>query len=142
MFVMVSMMRDNAEAGGNGRFECSIDSWALLLDIGKAFGWKPCGTTYLPINVTNLATNLIDATVQHDYLPGDSRDRKCVDAGDAKAWATALSAARRSPHLAAMVGAQLDAVDLAASDHTRIDTVLNEFGAYAVGGSFSFALAS
>ena len=35
-----------------------------------------------------------------------------------------------------------DAAEWAASDRTQINTVLNEFGAYAVGGSFSFALAS
>jgi hypothetical protein len=132
MEFMVSMVRGSTDAGGRDRYSCSMGDWDLLLQIGKTFGWKPAGSTYLPAP----KASVIDATVRHDYEPGDKKDYKQVDAQDAVAWAQALSEARRSPHLAAMVGVRSaeDAID------PRYTALLDEFIAYAYRGEFSFAL--
>lgn len=134
MGCVVNMVRNSVEAGGRDRFECKDTTWELMLTIGKAFGWKPYGTSYAPIDRDGGAPN----SALHDYLPGDSRDRKYVDADDAKAWAAALSLARESPQLAAMLDArpELNANRVAEST-ARID----EFIEYVFGGAFDFARA-
>ncbi len=136
---MVSMVRDSTEAGGRDRYSCSASDWALLLEIGKTFGWKPSGSTYLPAPKASAT----DATVRHDYKPGDRKDYKQIDALDAIGWAQALSAARRSPHLAAMIDSRSGAspvTEETSAANARYLALLDEFIAYAYGGAFSFAL--
>ncbi|MBC7982831.1 MAG: hypothetical protein H7Y02_03155 [Candidatus Obscuribacterales bacterium] len=138
MSSMINMARASAEAGGRDRFECSSDAWSLLLEVGKAFGWKPHGTTYVSLTTANLS----DTVVLHDYQPGDSRDRKCVDADDAKSWAKALGVARGSSHLAAMVNARAGGTVVSDDSQTinpATATVMDEFIAYTFGGAFTFA---
>lgn len=145
MSFTVNMMRDSAEAGGRDRFSCSSATWELLVEIAKTFGWKPRGATYLPARVADHS----DTAARHDYQPGDRQDYKRVEADDAIAWAVALSEARRSPHLIAMVGARpgpavLDDRASAGemqSAHAPFAVIMDEFIEYAFGGAFSFARA-
>ena len=69
-----------------------------------------------------------------------------MEAEDALAWATSLSEARRSPHLAALVSGEAESTSSAhqrsARGTTAVETflpVMDEFIEYAFGGAFSFA---
>ena len=145
MSYMIEMVRDAAEAGGRDRFAVSVEVWELLQDVGKTFGWKPHGTTY----VRESSAKPLDAPAVHDYRPGDRFDRKTITADDARAWAAALNAARYSPHLVALVGTRPGEVVLhgpATTDETQSANApfavsMNEFAEYAYGGAFSFARA-
>jgi hypothetical protein len=143
MSFMIEMVRDSAEAGGRDRFSVSDEAWDLLQEIGKTFGWKPAGATY----ARHAAAKPLDAVVLHDYRPGDRLDAKIVADEDARAWAAALTTARHSPHLLALIGARPGVVVLdeaASKDETRSANApfavsMNEFIEYAFGGAFSFA---
>ena len=145
MTFMIEMVRDSVEAGGRDRFSLSADAWGLLQDVGKTFGWKPIGTTY----ARKPSANAVNVSALRDYLPGDSLDPKVVTADDAMAWATALSQARQSPHLGALIGFRPGAVvlhDLTTMDESRsanapFTVSMDEFIEYAFGGAFSFARA-
>lgn len=140
---MVQLARESTGPGGRDRYACSSATWDLLIEIGETFGWKPRGTTYLPARGAHSA----DSDVRHNYQPGDDRDYKRVEADDAIEWAMALREARRSPHLAAMIGARADFLSLpaaATSDDAKsanapVAAVMEEFIEYAGGGAFSFA---
>jgi hypothetical protein len=146
MLFMIDMLRNSAERGGRDRFACSSVAWDLLLELGQAFGWKPLGTIYLPTAVSSRAAS----GVRHDYQPGDPKDSKQVEVEDAIAWAQALSEARRSPHLAAMLGdrpgpAALNvgaSAEQLSSVNAPFNTTLDEFIEYAFGGAFVFARSS
>jgi len=145
MTYTVNIVRVSGALNGGDRFACSSDAWELTMEIGRAFGWKPRGASYVRTKRVDLSTTV----VLHDYRPGDSRDLKCVDTDDAKAWANALIAARRSPHLAAMVSGRAGnaVLELAAmanagkSVDLPINEVLDEFIEFALGGAFLFARA-
>ncbi len=139
------MVRNSSEPGGRDLFSCSPDAWALLLEIGLAFGWKAQGASYVPGEFA-IAT---DSPARHGYQPGDVQDSKLINAVDALEWATALSTARDSPHLSAMIG---DRSPVAGSHETAMakelrsaetpfDTIMDEFITYAFGGSFVFFFA-
>lgn len=128
---VVEMFRDAAERHGRDRFSCSLPVWRFLKDLAVTFGWQPRGTTY-----STQANPGIDLPARHDYQPGDSRDRKYVDAEDAIAWANALGVAKRSSHSTAMIEAAADGALMEAPLHSLID----EFVAYAYGGAFAFAI--
>ncbi len=139
----VNMVRNSVEAGGRDRFSCSAGAWGLLLDLGKAFGWKSHGTSYVPSDLALVP----DRLARHDYQPGDAQDSKLVDAADALEWAKALSAARDSPHLTAMIG---DRTPVAVPHHTATSEelrsanvpfiiIMDEFIAYAFDGEFVFS---
>jgi hypothetical protein len=125
------MFRDAAERHGRDRFSCSLPLWRFLKDLAVTFGWQPRGTTY-----ATMANAGVDLPARHDYQPGDSRDRKYVDAEDAIAWANALEAAKHSAHSTAMIEAAAADASIEAPLHTLID----EFVAYAYGGAFAFAI--
>lgn len=137
------MVRPSAEPGARDRFTCGQDEWALLLQVAESFGWKPRGTVYEPTR----GSSPTSSTVRHDYLAGGERDRKLVEVADAIALAAALSEARRSPHLRAMLSATSDSTGAssgASSVETqeaseRFDAVMGEFIDYAFGGAFFFA---
>ena len=140
----VNMARDSAESGGRDLFSCTSTDWRLLLRIGETFGWKPRGATYLPVR----GASVPDATVRHDYEPGEPKDYKQVDAEDALAWAISLSEARHSPYLAALVSGETESTSSAQQRSARGTTAVNafapvmdEFIEYAFGGAFSFARA-
>ena len=140
---MVRMTRIDAQAGGLQHFACSSAAWELLLELGQSFGWKPAGTTYMPARVKEVP----DAAVRHDYRPGDTRDRKCINGEDALVWARALSEARHSPHLDTLLGsrpaptvlAESASVDQVRSANAPFTVVMDEFIEYAFAGPFSFA---
>jgi hypothetical protein len=132
---MVEMFRAAQEANGRDRFSCSAQEWKLLLSVGETFGWKPRGTTYeLPAN------SKVDDPARRDYEPGERSDKKRVDGEDARNWARALEAARRSAQLATVVENHLKVMsprpDLGL---VALHTLMKEFGEYAYGGSFTFA---
>lgn len=146
--VRVSLLRNIDKRGQRDRFSCDLTAWDLLLEVAVSFGWKQRGTTYVAAGFP--AANRPGATdpvTRHDYQPGDTRDPKCVDSVDAIAWAAALSAAHRSPHLAGM----LDATMITASARSGLRwatlhgspfvSVMDGFTAYAFAGSFEFARA-
>lgn len=145
MTFIVNMVRDSAEPGGRDRFSCSSIAWELLIELGTTFGWKPKGAVYLP------AVGAVRAVLaaRHDYRAGDPQDPKQVEADDATEWAAALSAARRSPHLTAMLGARpgLATLGTDASDeqvrsvNAPFTAILDEFIEYAFGGAFVFSRA-
>lgn len=133
---VVEMFRDAAERHGRDRFACSLPVWRFLKDLAVTFGWQPRGTTYAMV-----VNPEVDIPARHDYQPGDSRDRKYVDANDAIAWANALKAARDSSHSAAMIDAALSAMTVdGASMETPLRSLVDEFAAYAYGGAFAFAI--
>lgn len=137
------MVRNSPEPGGRDHFSCSVGAWQLMLDVGKAFGWKSLGTRYVP---GNMATFCDSPATRHGYRPGDVRDKKLVDALDALEWARALSAARTAPRLSDMIGdgppitalrhpATAEAVRSANAPFT---TTMDEFIEYAFNGEFEF----
>lgn len=131
---VVEMYRDAAEAGGRDRYSCSVSSWKLLQEIGQAFGWQPAGATYVaPVQLK------VQASARRDYQPGGTLDQKCIEQGDATAWAGALELAKGSPHLAAMLAAR--GVGSAAAVALWCG-VLEEFVQFAYGGAFTFLLSS
>ena len=144
---MIEMTRDSAESGGRDRFSLSSDAWTHLLALGTTFGWQQSGTRYLRKPTAKVAD--IDADAVHDYLPGNHLDYKLIDADDAYAWATALSAAQSSPHMQAAVSDSADAIVLRGTPSTEATQSVNapfavtmtEFIEYAYGGAFSFARA-
>ena len=139
----VNMVRFSVEPGGRDQFSCSLSAWELLLELGNTFGWKSLGTTYVP---SDLAVEF-DNPTRHDYLPSDQQDSKSIDALDALNWATALSEARNSPHLTAMIGnrplivtlRETAAAETLSSVSAPFITTMNEFIAYAFGGKFAFS---
>lgn len=140
---LVKMVRNSIEPGGRDHFSCSSYAWELLLEIGETFGWKSLGTSYVPGDFAIVPNNL----ARHGYRPGDPQDSKLVDATDAIQWAKALSEARASPHLAAMIGDRPLIVALHAtataeelrSMNAAFTTTMDEFIAYAFGGEFEFS---
>ncbi|HEY5807847.1 MAG TPA: hypothetical protein VIT67_07755 [Povalibacter sp.] len=145
--VHVSLVRGINKRGQRDRFVCDLTAWDLLLEVAVSFGWKQRGTTYTVAGLP--ATNHPGAAevARHNYHPGDSRDPKCVDNVDAIAWAAALSAAHRSPHLAGMLEATLTTASersglrWAALHNSPFVIVMAGFTAYAFSGAFEFARA-
>jgi hypothetical protein len=133
--VVVEMFREAGAPGGRNRFDCPLPAWELLWEIGRAFGWRPLGTTYVMPG-----KSAIDVPARRDYRPGSSQDRKRVEAEDALAWARALEVAKASPYLAAMVEARAAAlVGNVGRGSGLLTGVLDEFVEFAYGGSFEFA---
>ena len=68
-----------------GRFDCSIDTWPMLLDLAEKYGWEPMGTT--------AELGLVG---QPDHDPADwsgtyfSNETQVVKEEDARNMATAL----------------------------------------------------
>lgn len=143
MQFIVSMVRNSVESGGRDRFSCSSPAWELLIEVAQTFGWKALGATYRPPNDENPEPD----SVRHDYRPGSRRDFKFVTRADATAWANALSEARKSPHLDAMIGARPGAITLPPgtsaealqSANAPFAVVMDEFIVYAFGGAFCFS---
>lgn len=108
----------------------------MLLDLGRAFGWRSVGTTYvLP------ARSTIELPARRNYEPGESRDRKHVTSEDAMGWALALEQAKASAHSAAMIEARSIARrKLGEGSEELLPGVIDEFIAFAYGGAFDFAI--
>ena len=144
--VRVSLVRGLDKRGQRDRFICDLTAWNLLLEVAVSFGWKQCGTTYaiagFPAANDHAAA---ESAARHNYQPGDSRDPKCVDSLDAIAWAAALSAAHRSPHLAGMLEATLttaferSGLRWAVPHSSPFTIVMDGFISYAFAGAFEFA---
>jgi hypothetical protein len=138
MSAIVEMFREAAAPGGRNRFSCPLQTWELLWELGRAFGWTPKGTTYvLP------AKSTVEAPARRNYQPGSEHDHKHVEADDAMAWARALEVAKDSPHTAAMIEARSAAlVDAGNLGGQVLPGVVDEFIAFAYGGAFEFAIYS
>ena len=69
MGAVVEMYRDAVEVKGRDRFSCSLATWALLAELGQAFGWRPQGTTYrIPPRLK------VETPALQDYQPGNALD--------------------------------------------------------------------
>lgn len=138
MSAIVEMFREAAAPGGRNRFSCPLQTWELLWELGRAFGWTPRGTTYVVP-----ARSTVEAPARRNYQPGSEYDHKHVEADDAMAWARALEVAKGSPHTAAMIEARSAAlVDAGNVGGQVLPGVLDEFIAFAYGGAFKFAIYS
>ncbi len=142
----VSLVRGLAGRGQHDRFFCDLSAWDLMLEVAVSFGWKQRGTTYAPGGFPAANNHVAaDSVTRHNYQPGDSRDPKCVDSVDAIAWAAALSAAHRSPHLAGMLEATLmlpaarNRLRWATVRGSPFATVMDNFTTYAFAGEFEFS---
>src|SRR5689334_1228262 len=103
----IEMQRGNPRRN-TANFACDLSSWRFMLEVGKAFGWRPRGAPYVELVIYGKRT-LKSVPMRRDYEPGSSNDPKQLEADDALAWAKALSTARDSPHLREMVSAYLSA---------------------------------
>lgn len=133
MSATIEMFRNTAAPN---RFSCPLDVWELLYELGRAFGWRPVGTTYV---IAPQST--VESPARRNYEPGSSRDQKLVGEVDAMAWARALEKAMASSHLAAMIEAR----SLALASNGKVydellPGVIDEFIEFAFGGAFEFAI--
>jgi hypothetical protein len=132
----IEMFRDAGSSRGRNRFSCSLSTWELLTELGRTFGWRPTGTTYV-VPVTSRA----QAPALRNYEPGGSQDTKLIETQDALAWAQALELAKTSPHVPAMIEAR--ALALARGGRPAGDLlpgIIEEFVVFAYGGAFKFAV--
>jgi len=130
----VELSRDAGNLDRGDRFSCPLSVWELLRELGRTFGWNPTGTTYVVPEKSK-----VEAPALRNYQPGGALDRKHVTAADALAWANALTVARHSPHLAAMMDAR------SSSDQTTCETGqlldrLERFIEFARRGAFTFSV--
>lgn len=138
MNAIVEMFREAAAPGGRNLFSCAPPTWELLWEIGRAFGWRPSGTTYVMP-----AKSAVEVPAPRDYQPSGSQDHKRVEEEDAVAWAGALEVAKASPHLAAMIEARSGALLDGGKDGSEsLSGVLDEFIEFAYGGAFEFSIRS
>lgn len=135
---VIEMFRDAPGSSTVARFSCSLNAWELLRELGETFGWRPKGATYVAPPGRKIA-----ARAQHNYQPGDFRDRKWIDADDAHAWADALRIARRSSHLNAMIEARTKAGGGGDSEEERnaVLALIDRFVDFSADGAFAFAVA-
>lgn len=119
------------------QFTCSLPDWNFMRDLGQTFGWHPVGTTYLPQQGQRARHN----PIKHDYQPGDSQDRKRVEAADSAQWAEALEIARRSPFISGMLRThvQLQGAS-AANTEQSLQLQVRNFISFARRGAFTIAL--
>lgn len=131
--VVVELFREP----GDDHLMCTLPDWNFMRDLGKTFGWHPVGTTYLP----QQGQRSRHKPIKHDYQPGDSQDRKRIEANDCEQWAAALDEARRSPFISGMLRthAQLqDASD--AGTEQSLHAQLQNFIEFVRRGAFTIAL--
>jgi hypothetical protein len=72
MTAIVEMFREAAAPGGRNRFSCPLQTWELLWELGRAFGWTPRGTTYVVP-----AKSTVEAPARRNYQPGS----ECLGGG-------------------------------------------------------------
>lgn len=136
--ITVELFRYTAGASARQRCAFPLPIWDLLWELGRAFGWRPAGTTYVAPS-----TSPIESLPRHDYQPGGALDHKCVDEEDAAAWARALDLAKESPHAAAMIDAQ--SVAFTSGGKPTGELLAEEVDAFiefARDGAFQFTLSS
>lgn len=127
--LIVEMSR---EPGGD-HFSCTVPDWNFLSELATTFGWRPIGTIYLPQH----GQPARDKPIKHDYRPGDSQDRKRVEANDSAHWAAALQVARQSPFITGILQARVRAVG---GDEQTLQRLLQDFVRFAHQGAFTIAL--
>ena len=110
--------------------------WDLLWELGRAFGWRPTGTTYVvPPN------SPVEMPALRNYEPGGTQDHKRVEEEDAIAWARALDQAKASRHTAAMIDAQSLALASSGKETEELHAdVLDDFVEFVRGGAFEFGI--
>lgn len=122
---------------GDELFTCPLPDWNFIHELGRTFGWHPAGTTYLPQHGQQARDN----PIKHDYQPGDSQDRKRVEADDSALWVTALDGARRSPFISGMLRnrVKLQGANATGTEQS-LDLLLRNFIEFARRGAFTIAL--
>jgi len=124
-------------ASGEDQFTCILTDWNFIRDLGLTFGWHPAGTTYLPQQGHRAGRN----PIKHDYQPGDSQDRKRVEADDSAHWAAAIDAAKRSPFISGMLRKHVQQQDEnRLSSEPSLHSQLQNFIEFARRGAFTIAL--
>jgi hypothetical protein len=124
-------------ASGDDAFSCTLTDWNFFRDLGLTFGWHPAGTTYLPQQGQRARHN----PIKHDYQPGDSQDRKRVEAEDSGQWTAALDQARRSPFISGMLRQHVQLSEgNRVSDEQSLRSQLQSFIEFARRGAFTIAL--
>lgn len=124
-------------ASGDDQFSCTLTDWNFIRDLGLTFGWRPTGTTYLPQQGQRARHN----PIKHDYQPGDSQDRKRVEAEDAEQWAAALDAAKRSRFISGMLRKHVQERDEnRLSAEPSLHSQLQSFIYFARRGAFTITL--
>ena len=137
MGATIEMFRGSAKSKDPPGFACSLELWELLWELGQTFGWRPKGATYVAPAGRKISTPIL-----RNYDPGAALDRKWVDAGDALDWAAALSVARQSPHLEAMLDARCaPAGGVGGCERDQLPFVIDRFIGFASNGAFEFAVA-
>jgi hypothetical protein len=108
-----------------------------MFELGKTFGWRPEGTTYLP----QRGQQARRTPIKHNYQPGDTQDGKRVEAEDSAQWIAALERARRSRFIAGMLQshARLQRPGNRVTERSLQLLILN-FIEFARRGSFTIAL--
>lgn len=133
--LVVELYRDS----GDDQFTCTLTDWNFIRDLGRTFGWRPVGTTYLP----QLGQRARNNPIKHDYQPGDTQDSKRVEAHDSAQWAAALDAAERSPFISGMLRAYEQRQDRNPTDTEHsLHSQLQTFIQFARRGAFTIALKS
>lgn len=126
-------------SGGDDLLTCSLTDWNFIRDLGLTFGWHPAGTTYLPQQGQRARHN----PIKHDYQPGDSQDRKRVEADDSAHWVAALEAAKQSPFISGMLRKHLQLQEASRMSAERsLQSQLQSFIEFARRGAFTIALQS
>jgi hypothetical protein len=120
---------------GEDQFSCTLTHWNFLRDLGKTFGWRPVGTTYLP----QRGEQARHAPIKHDYQPGDSQDSKRVGIDDSSRWAAALDGARRSPFISGMLQARAQLPDMHDTEQS-LQLLIQKYISFARRGEFTIAL--
>ncbi|MBM0103114.1 hypothetical protein JM946_00070 [Steroidobacter sp. S1-65] len=124
-------------ASGDDEFTCTLADWNFIRDLGLTFGWHPTGTTYLPQQGQRARHN----PIKHDYQPGDSQDRKRVEAADSARWAAALEEAKRSPFISGMLRKHIQQREESRPDaEPSLHSQVQRFIEFARRGAFTIAL--
>lgn len=133
---IIQMTRESGQPGRD-QFSCTLPDWDFMLELGRTFGWRPVGTTYLP----QRGQQARHKPLKHDYQPGDIRDGKRVEAEDSSLWVAALERARRSSSLPGMLQAHAQGQEPGNKATERsLQLLLQNFIAFARRGPFTIAL--
>lgn len=130
------MFREGAERSGRERFSCSLRAWDFINELGRTFGWRPKGTTYVEPPGRKGPT-----PAPRNYQPGEAQDRKWIETRDVHGWAEALRVARGSQYFDAMIathcGSQPGSVE---SKPERLTFEIDQFIEFCRGGAFEFSI--
>lgn len=144
MEATVELRHDSRKRSDATRRTCTLEFWTLMIELGRTFGWKQDGATYVSIPITRKKE---PESRKRDYSPGIWRDAKRVESNDAARWGDALGLARLSPHLDNMTKSRRTSMGQRNAEihirNRRLDAAflasMDEFIRYLHDGAFTFA---